>query len=141
MVFCVNPTNVHGNHGYMKKASVSHQGGRKEGGIGSTGSAPHTLTLFKTKIADFPTLFKTQFRFLIPCLRHLTRNNKKKKQICCSLLRRTYAQAVYGPRKDTLFKTKIDKIDTLFKTKNDKIYTLFKTKLPKNKPWLASRPH
>ena len=141
MVFCVNPTNVHGNHGYMKKASVSHQGGRKEGGIGSTDSAPHTLTLFKTKIADFPTLFKTEFRFLIPCLRHLTRNKKKKKKICCSLLRRTYAQAVYRPRKDTLFKTKIDKIDTLFKTKNDKIYTLFKTKLPKNKPWLASRAH
>ena len=22
-------------------------------------------------IADFPTLFKTEFRFLIPCLRHL----------------------------------------------------------------------
>ena len=79
MVFCVNPTNVHGNHGYMKKASVSHQGGRKEGGIGSTGSAPHTLTLFKTKIADFPTLFKIEFRFLIPCLRHLTRNKKKNK--------------------------------------------------------------
>ena len=31
------------------------------------GAAPHTLTLFKTKIADFPTLFKTEFRFLIPC--------------------------------------------------------------------------
>ena len=31
------------------------------------------LTLFKTNIADFPTLFKTEFRFLIPCLRHLTR--------------------------------------------------------------------
>ena len=38
------------------------------------GGVPHTLTLFKTKIADFPTLFKTEFRFLIPCLRHLTRN-------------------------------------------------------------------
>ena len=24
----------------------------------------------KTKIADFPTLFKTEFRFLIPSLRH-----------------------------------------------------------------------
>ena len=30
------------------------------------------LTLFTTKIADFPTLFKTEFRFLIPCLRHLS---------------------------------------------------------------------
>ena len=27
--------------------------------------------LFKTNITDFPTLFKTEFRFLIPCLRHL----------------------------------------------------------------------
>ena len=25
--------------------------------VGRCGSAPHTLTLFKTKIADFPTLF------------------------------------------------------------------------------------
>ena len=24
----------------------------------------------KTNIADFPTLFTTEFRFLIPCLRH-----------------------------------------------------------------------
>ena len=37
---------------------------------GRWGSAPHTMTLFKTKIADFPTLFKTEFRFLIPSLRH-----------------------------------------------------------------------
>ena len=41
--------------------------------VGRCGTAPHTLTLFKTNIADFPTLFKTEFRFLIPCLRHLTR--------------------------------------------------------------------
>ena len=27
--------------------------------VGRCGLAPHTLTLFKTKIADFPTLFKT----------------------------------------------------------------------------------
>ena len=40
------------------------------------GPAPHILTLFKTKIADFPTLyFKTEFRFLTPCLRHLTPNH------------------------------------------------------------------
>ena len=44
-------------------------------------------------------------------------------------------QAVYRPRKDTLFKTKIYKIDTLIKTKNDKIDNLFKTKIPKNIPW------
>ena len=29
----------------------------------------------KTNITDFPTLFKTEFQFLIPCLRHLTRNH------------------------------------------------------------------
>ena len=27
--------------------------------VGRCGPAPHTLTLFKAKIADFPTLFKT----------------------------------------------------------------------------------
>ena len=37
--------------------------------VGRCSAAPHTLTLFKTNIADFPTLFKTEFRFLIPCLR------------------------------------------------------------------------
>ena len=58
---------------------------------------PSYRDLFTTKIADFPTLFKTEFRFLIPCLRH-----KTEKKICCSLVRRTYAQAVYRPRKDTL---------------------------------------
>ena len=35
--------------------------------VGRCGPAPHTLTLFKTNIADFPTLFKTELRFLIPC--------------------------------------------------------------------------
>ena len=29
--------------------------------VGRCGAAPHTLTLFKTNIADFPTLFKTEF--------------------------------------------------------------------------------
>ena len=43
-------------------------------GVGRCGAAPHTLTLFKTNIADFATLFKTELRLLIPCLRHLTRN-------------------------------------------------------------------
>ena len=33
--------------------------------------ALHTLTVFKTNITDFPTLFKTELQFLIPCLRHL----------------------------------------------------------------------
>ena len=105
--------------------------------VGRCSPAPHTLTLFlKTKIAEFPTLFKAEFRSLIPCLGHLTRNHTLCKTIInknfavSSLVRRTYAQAVYRPRKDTLFKTKIDKIDTLFKTK-----------IPKNIPWLAARPH
>ena len=61
-----------------------------------------------------PPLFKTEFLFLIPCLRHLTQTPPKN---CCSLVRRTYAQAVYGPRKDTLFKTIINKIDSLIKAK------------------------
>ena len=40
--------------------------------VGRCSAAPHTLTLFKTNIADFPTLFKTEFRFFIPCLRYLS---------------------------------------------------------------------
>ena len=125
--------------------------------VGRCGPVPHTLTLFKTKIADVPTLFKTEFRFLIPCLRHLTRNHTLcktivNKKICCSLVRRTYAQAVHRSRKDNLFKTKIDKIDTLIKRKNDKIDTLIREKMiksipclrqkiPQNISWLAARPH
>ena len=53
------------------------------GGELRPGPAPHILTSFKTKIADFPTLFKTEFRFLIPCLRHLTRNHVLCKTIIC----------------------------------------------------------
>ena len=45
--------------------------------VGRCGPAPHTLTLFKTKIADFPTLFKTEFRFLIPCLRHFVEHRRR----------------------------------------------------------------
>ena len=36
--------------------------------VGRCGPAPHTLTLFKTKIADFPTLFKTKIPKNIPWL-------------------------------------------------------------------------
>ena len=57
-----------------------HNPARGGGGVvldislgGEVRLAPHTLTPFKTNIADFPTLFKTEFRVLIPCLRHLTR--------------------------------------------------------------------
>ena len=64
---------------------------------GGCGAAPHTLTLFKTNVADFLTLLKTEFRFLIPCLRHLINIGACKNF------------AVYRPRKDILFKTKIDK--------------------------------
>ena len=112
--------------------------------VGRCGLSPCTLTLFETKIADFPTLFKTEFRFLIPCLRHLTRDHTLCKTIINietlyylihlqsqnylqldqqsrSLVRRTYARAVYRPRKDTLFKIKIDKIDTLINFEDKKM--------------------
>ena len=39
--------------------------------VGRYTPSPHTLTLFKTNITDFPTLFKTELQFLIPCLRNL----------------------------------------------------------------------
>ena len=55
--------------------------------VGRCGPARHTLTLCKTKIADFPTLFKTEFRFLIPCLRHLTRNHT----LCKTVINKNFA--------------------------------------------------
>ena len=84
--------------------------------VGRCGPAPHTLTLFKTKIADFPTLFKTEFRFLIPCLRHLTRNHT-----LCETINNieTLSYLIHWQSQNylRLFETKIDKIDTLIKTK------------------------
>ena len=108
--------------------------------VGRCGPAPHTLSLFKTKISDFPTLFKTEFRFLVPCLRHLTRNHNLRETID-NIETLSYLIHWQSQKYLQLFKTKIDKIDTLIKTKNDKIDTLFKTKIPKNIPWLAARPH
>ena len=69
--------------------------------MGRCGAAPYTLTLFKTNIADFPNLFKTEFRFLIPCL-------SQRKSVLINI-RACKNFAVYHPRKDILFKTKIDK--------------------------------
>ena len=83
--------------------------------VGRCGPAPHTLTLFKAKIADFPTLFKTE-------------------KFCCSLVCGTYAPAVYRPRKDTLFKTNIDKIDSLIKTKMIKSIPCLRQKSRKTYP-------
>ena len=60
---------------YRKKTSLKSSIEQRFDPGGGTryipGCAPHTLTLFKTDIADFPTLFKTEFRFLIPCLRQI----------------------------------------------------------------------
>ena len=76
---------------------------------GRCSAAPHTLTLFKTNIADFPTLFTTEFRFLIPCL-------SQRKSILINI-RACKNFAVYRPRKDILFKTKIDKSIPLLRQK------------------------
>ena len=69
--------------------------------VGRCCAAPHTLTLFKTNITDFPTLFRTEFRFLIPCL-------SQWKSILINI-RACKNFAAYRPRQDILFKTKIDK--------------------------------
>ena len=97
---------------YQSWRKISRRGYSIYPWVGRCGSAPHTLTLFKTKIADFPTLFKTEFRLSAGSL-----SSKNRVMGCCLT-------------KDTLFKTKIDKINTLFKTK-----------ILKNIPWLAARPH
>ena len=77
----------------LKPSEIPEDGIRGGGGysiypwVGRCGPALHTLTLFKTKIADFPTLFKTEFRFLIPCLRHLTRNHT----LCKTVINKNFA--------------------------------------------------
>ena len=68
--------------------------------VGRCGTAPRTLNLFKTNIADFPTLFKTEFRFFDTLFK--TFNPNKLIGACKNF-------AVYRPRKDILFKTKIEK--------------------------------
>ena len=65
-------TNLYGDEKLEERASTPEGGRGGLGRLGRCGAAPHTLTLFKTNIADFPTHFKTEFRFLLPCLRHLT---------------------------------------------------------------------
>ena len=49
-------------------------------------------------------------------------------------IRRTYAQAVYHPRKDTLSKTKIDKLNTPIKTKMMKSIPSLRQKSRKTYP-------
>ena len=39
-----------------------------ESRVGRCGPAAQALTLFKTRISDFPTLFKAECQFLMPCL-------------------------------------------------------------------------
>ena len=54
--------------------------------VGRCGPAPHTLTVFKANITDFPTLLKTELRFLIPCLRHLKLRLKEVVWFSCCVI-------------------------------------------------------
>ena len=54
--------------------------------VGRCGPVPHTLTLFKTNIADFSTLFKTELRFLTPCSRHLKLRLKEVVWLSCRVI-------------------------------------------------------
>ena len=67
--------------------------------VGRCGPARHTLTLCKTKIADFPTLFKTEFRFLIACVRHLTRNHAR----CKTMINKNFAVVQFVEHTRRLF--------------------------------------
>ena len=86
--------------------------------VGRCGPAHHTLTLCKTKIADFPTLFKTEFRFLIPCLRHLTRNHT----LCKTMINKNFAVVQFVEHTRRLFIVQ-EKIPCL-RQKNPEKHTL-----------------
>ena len=103
--------------------------------VGRCGPARHTLTLCKTKIADFPTLFKTEFRFLIPCLRHLTRNHT----LCKTVINKNFAVVQFVEHTRRLFIVQ-EKIPCL-RQKLIKSIPFLRQKIPKNIPWLAARPH
>ena len=103
--------------------------------VGRCGPACHTLTLCKTKIADFPTLFKTEFRFLIPCLRHLTRNHT----LCKTVINKNFAVVQFVEHTRRLFIVQ-EKIPCL-RQKLIKSIPFLRQKIPKNIPWLAARPH
>ena len=102
--------------------------------VGRCGPARHTLTLCKTKIADFPTLFKTEFRFLIPCLRHLTRNHT----LCKTIINKNFAVVQFVEHTRRLFIVQ-EKIPCL-RQKLIKSIPCLRQKIPKNIPWLAARP-
>ena len=91
-------------------------------GWGGAVRPPNTLTLFKTKIADFPTLFKTEFRFLIPCLRHLTRNHT----LCKTIINKNFAVVYFVEHTQRLFIVQ------------EKIHCL-RQKLIKSMPWLRQK--
>ena len=103
--------------------------------VGRCGPARHTLTLCKTKIADFPTLFKTEFRFLIPCLRHLTRNHT----LCKTIINKNFAVVQFVEHTRRLFIVQ-EKIPCL-RQKLIKSIPCLRQKIPKNIPWLVARPH
>ena len=103
--------------------------------VGRCGPARHTLTLCKTKIADFPTLFKTEFRFLIACVRHLTRNHAR----CKTMINKNFAVVQFVEHTRRLFIVQ-EKIPCL-RQKLIKSIPCLRQKIPKNIPWLAARPH
>ena len=100
---------------------------------GRCGRSTQTLTLFKTEIFDFPTLFKTASRFLRPRLNTfdqkslpsfvvaqascISANKKGTNSAFCTIFTNLKSTLFPIRCKDTLFKTKCDEIDAPLKTK------------------------
>ena len=66
--------------------------------VGRCGPANHTLTLFKTNIADFPVLFKTELRLLIPCLKHLKLRLQEVLWLSCCVINGNLMRLVSMPK-------------------------------------------
>ena len=107
--------------------------------VGRCGWGAHTLTLFKTEISNFSTLFKTTSRFLRPRLNTLNQKSlssfvvvqasgigANKKAYKFGILYHFYKFkcTCFQLKCDTLFKTKSDEIDIPFKTENPENHTL-----------------
>ena len=66
--------------------------------VGRCDPARHTLTLFKTNIAGFPALFKTELRFLIPCLKHLKLRLQEVLWLSCCVINGNLMRLVSMPK-------------------------------------------
>ena len=95
-----------------------------ESWVGRCGLAAQSLTLFKRRISDFPTLFKTECQFLIPRLRHLLWHNQTEIKRGVNSYILILIKTLVHLKIPCLRQTVLSERDTPFKTKNPENHTM-----------------